>query len=153
MIYGNNRKRMNLPGGYFHLEEERSKTRVAGYGHGDHIKLKDEYGNVWLGSAVRSDDNSIVYRFRDGNGRTLTGVSDNVVVTLRDEKGKTWTAEMAIPMKYLAAKFDPKVSWRANFFRIEGEKELRFYSAWSPTYSPKPNFHVPSAFGTLVFQE
>ncbi len=70
-----------------------------------------------------------------------------------DDKAKTWTAEMAIPMKYLAAKFDPKVSWRANFFRIEGEKELRFYSAWSPTYSPKPNFHVPSAFGTLVFQE
>ena len=90
MIYGTKRKRSHLPGGYFHLEEEKSKTRVDGYGHGDHIKLKDEYGNVWHGSAVRSDDNSIMYRFRDGHGRTLTGVSDNVVITLRDEKGHTW---------------------------------------------------------------
>jgi alpha-galactosidase len=70
-----------------------------------------------------------------------------------DEKGKTWAAELAIPMKSLTGKFDPKSPWRANFFRIEGEKELRFYSAWSPTRSPKPNFHVPSAFGVLEFRE
>lgn len=70
-----------------------------------------------------------------------------------DEKAKLWTAELAIPMKCLTAQLDPKQSWRANFYRIEGEKEPRFYSAWSPTYSPKPNFHVPSAFGTLVFRE
>jgi|HubBroStandDraft_5_1064220.scaffolds.fasta_scaffold174079_2 hypothetical protein len=90
MIYSTKGKRTHVPGGYFHLEEEKTKTRVAGYGHGDHIKLKDEYGNVWFGSAVRNPDNSIVYRFRDGGGRTLSGVSDNVVVTLRDEKGRTW---------------------------------------------------------------
>ena len=90
MIYSSTRKRAHVPGGYFHLEEEKTKTRVAGYGHGDHIKLKDEYGNVWFGSAVRNPDNSIVYRFRDNSGRTLSGVSDNVVVTLRDEKGRTW---------------------------------------------------------------
>lgn len=70
-----------------------------------------------------------------------------------DEKSKVWTAEMALPMKYLITKFDSKLSWRVNFYRIEGETEPRFYSAWSPTYSPKPNFHVPSAFGTLVFRE
>lgn len=69
-----------------------------------------------------------------------------------DDKTKTWTAELAIPMKALTAKFDPKAPWRANFFRIEGEKEQRFYSAWSPTRSPKPNFHVPSAFGVLEFR-
>jgi alpha-galactosidase len=70
-----------------------------------------------------------------------------------DEKAKTWTAELAIPMKYLTTQFDPKRSWRANFYRIEGQTEPRFYSAWSPTFSPKPNFHVPSAFGTLEFHE
>jgi hypothetical protein len=84
------RRRNSLPGGFFHLEEEKTKTRVTGYGHGDHIKLKDEYGNVWMGSAERADDNTVVYRFRDGKGRSLTGVSDNVVVTLRDEHGSTW---------------------------------------------------------------
>jgi alpha-galactosidase len=70
-----------------------------------------------------------------------------------DEKAKTWTAELAIPMKYLTAQFDPKHPWRANFYRIEGDAEPRCYSAWSPTFSPKPNFHVPSAFGTLEFRE
>ena len=90
MIYTKNRTRTNVPGGFFHLEDEKTKTRVFGYGHGDLIKLKDEYGNVWRGSATRNPDNSIAYRFRDAKGRTLTGVSDNVVVTLRDDKGNTW---------------------------------------------------------------
>jgi alpha-galactosidase len=70
-----------------------------------------------------------------------------------DEKAKTWTAELAIPMKGLTKQFDPKKAWRANFYRIEGEEEPRFYSAWSPTSTPKPSFHVPERFGTLVFQE
>lgn len=89
-IYARQKLRSRIPGGFFHLEEERTKTRVSGYGHGDHITLKDEYGNEWLGSASRSDDNSVMYRFRSGSGRTLTGVSDGVVLTLRDEHGSTW---------------------------------------------------------------
>ena len=84
------RKLTKQPGGFFHLQEERTKTRVSGYGHGDYIKLKDEYGNIWLGSAETIADNSIVYRFRDGKGKTLTGISSGLVVTLRDEKGNTW---------------------------------------------------------------
>jgi hypothetical protein len=90
MIYTNQRKRRLIPGGFFHLEDERTKTRVFGYGHGDNIKLKDEYGNVWRGSAERHHDNSVVYRFRDLNGNALSGVSSGGTVILRDEKGNTW---------------------------------------------------------------
>jgi alpha-galactosidase len=68
-----------------------------------------------------------------------------------DEKGKTWTAELALPMKCLVARFDPEARWRANFFRVEGAAEPRFYSAWSPTKTEMPNFHVPEAFGELIF--
>jgi hypothetical protein len=89
-IYPRQRKRSQTPGGYFHLEEEKSKTRVQGYGHGDHIKLLDEYGNVWRGSAVRNADNTVVYRFRDAKGRSLSGVSEGSTITLRDERGTTW---------------------------------------------------------------
>jgi hypothetical protein len=32
---------------------------------------------------------------------------------------------------------------------MEG-KSPRKYLAWSPTRTPKPDFHVPSAFGRLV---
>jgi len=79
-----------------------------------------------------------------------SGLERRVVL---DSKANTWTADLAIPMKSLTPKFDPKQSWRVNFYRVEGEKEPRFYSAWSPTFSPQPNFHVPAAFGKLVFQE
>jgi alpha-galactosidase len=64
-----------------------------------------------------------------------------------------WTAELAVPMRSLTPEFDPKQSWRANFFRVEGKTEPRFYSAWSPTLTPAPNFHVPEAFGRLVFRD
>jgi hypothetical protein len=68
-----------------------------------------------------------------------------------DEQAKTWTAELAVPIRSLTARFDPHQVWRANFFRIEGPGEPRFYGAWSPTHSEKPNFHVPSAFVNLRF--
>jgi alpha-galactosidase len=77
-----------------------------------------------------------------------SGLQRQVVM---DEKSRWWTAQLAIPMKSLTAHFDPSVSWRSNFFRVEGQAEPRFYAAWSPTYSPSPNFHVPSAFGRLMF--
>jgi len=68
-----------------------------------------------------------------------------------DEQNKTWVAELALPMKSLTADFDPTKAWRVNFFRVEGVSEPRFYAAWRPTETPAPNFHVPEAFGKLVF--
>jgi len=70
-----------------------------------------------------------------------------------NEVEKTWTAELAIPMKALTPAFNAKNDWRVNFFRVEGSSEPRFYSAWSPTYTEEPSFHVPGAFGRLVFRE
>lgn len=72
---------------------------------------------------------------------------------LLDEKGHTWTAEVAIPMSALAVQFDPQAIWRVNFFRVEGQHEPRGYYAWQPTHTPQPNFHVPRAFGRMRFVE
>jgi alpha-galactosidase len=68
-----------------------------------------------------------------------------------DEAQKIWIAELAIPMKCLVARFDPADAWRVNFYRVEGAEEPRFYSAWRPTGTAVPNFHVPEAFGELIF--
>lgn len=68
-----------------------------------------------------------------------------------DEVQKIWVAELAIPMKCLVGRFDPAAAWRVNFYRVEGAEEPRFYSAWRPTGTAVPNFHVPEAFGELVF--
>jgi hypothetical protein len=73
--------------------------------------------------------------------------------TVIDRSGATWIAELAIPMKSLISHFDPAVPWRVNFFRVEGTVEPRFYSAWRPTGTSQPNFHVPEVFGRLVFGE
>jgi alpha-galactosidase len=70
-----------------------------------------------------------------------------------DEKRKIWTAELILPMKSLTEDFDPAKEWRVNFFRVEGASEPRFYSAWRPTGTAVPNFHVPDAFGTLIFEK
>ena len=72
---------------------------------------------------------------------------------VQDAMRRTWTAELAVPMRSLTPMFDPKRNWRANFFRVEGKVEPRFYSAWSPTLTAAPHFHVPEAFGHLVFQK
>ena len=71
---------------------------------------------------------------------------------MQDTTKKTWTAELAVPMRGLTLAFDSQKNWRANFYRVEGIKEPRFYSAWSPTMSEQPNFHVPTAFGNLRFR-
>ena len=86
--------------------------------------------------------------FSGGRKDLKSGLERSVV---RDEKSRTWTAELAIPMKSLTTKFDPAAIWRANFYRVEGRKEPRAYLAWQPTHTPQPNFHVPKAFGKLRF--
>jgi len=62
-----------------------------------------------------------------------------------------WVAELAIPMKCLARNFDRNADWRLNLFRIEGQGPDRFFSAWRPTQTERPDFHVPEVFGTLKF--
>ncbi len=41
--------------------------------------------------------------------------------------------------------------WRVNLFRCVGSSKHRGYLAWQPTHTEQPNFHVPEAFGWLVF--
>jgi alpha-galactosidase len=70
-----------------------------------------------------------------------------------DKDEKRWVAVVSLPIGSITAKFDATAKWRANFYRVEGETEPRFYSAWQPTNTPQPQFHVPEAFGWLAFAE
>ena len=88
--------------------------------------------------------------FPDGLRDLKSGLTRSVWL---DREKHRWAGELAIPMKALTEHFDPAAVWRANFYRVEGPKEPRFYSAWRPTGTPQPNFHVPSAFGKLRFEE
>jgi hypothetical protein len=88
--------------------------------------------------------------FPGGRSDLKSGLRRSVSV---NPEQRRWAAELSIPMRSLTAVFDPAVIWRANFFRVEGPKEPRFYSAWRPTGTPQPNFHVPKVFGELRFVE
>ena len=89
-IFKRKRVHTKMPGGYFTFEEESTTTRLYGYGHGDNIRLRDEYGNIWRGSADKGSDDSVRYTFRDANGNTITGVSDTFGIILRDGRGRTF---------------------------------------------------------------
>jgi alpha-galactosidase len=88
--------------------------------------------------------------FPGGMRHLKSGIQRSVCL---DEARQRWVAELAIPMRAITPNFNPSVAWRVNFYRIEGKQEPRFYSAWQPTKTPSPNFHVPEAFGTLLFEE
>ena len=94
MIYRKKRVHSSVPGGFFSLEEECSKARLHGSGYGEHIRLRDDYGNVWRGSAEKCADETVRYTFRDALGRTISGMASGCGVTLRDNRGKTWRGFM-----------------------------------------------------------
>jgi len=71
---------------------------------------------------------------------------------LVDSGAGVWSAELAIPFDCMTAAWNPEDVWSLNLFRIEGREPRRFYSAWQPTYTPQPNFHIPEAFGELHFK-
>jgi len=76
-----------------------------------------------------------------GNARARTSV---------DAGQRLWTAELAVPLTR-GPGAGPGLSdgWRLNLFRIEGQGDQRLFSAWHPTGTEQPNFHVPAAFGLL----
>jgi Carbohydrate-binding family 9 len=61
-----------------------------------------------------------------------------------------WIVWLAIPFRVIGEGPD----FRANFYRIDRpfqnkEDGRGEFSAWSPTLTPRPNFHRPDRFGTL----
>jgi len=60
---------------------------------------------------------------------------------------------MAIKIPFASLGKTPKAGdvWLGNLFRCVGKDPTRGYLSWRPTKTPKPNFHVPSAFGEFHF--
>jgi alpha-galactosidase len=105
-----------------------------------YLEFEVSPNGMWIDLAISPDGK------RDPGSRMKSRVK-------LDESGKIWNAEIALPMRSITEHFDPSSEWRVNFFRVEGATEPRFYSAWRPTFTPQPNFHVPEAFGKLRFRK
>lgn len=89
MIYKRRRVRSSAPGGYYRFESGNGRG-MFGSGDSDFIRLRDEFGNEWRGSAEQQPDNTVRYRFRDSYGNIISGISDREGIILRDEHGNVW---------------------------------------------------------------
>ena len=58
---------------------------------------------------------------------------------------------MTIPWSASIPKPNREDLWLVNLFRCVGPEAPDRYLAWRPTRTPEPNFHVPEAFGSLLF--
>jgi hypothetical protein len=83
------------------------------------------------------------------NGTSDEKFSSNAEIkTTVDRVGHKAVIEVALRAPELIAALRPNVQLPMGLFRMEG-KAPRQFLAWSPTRTPRPNFHVPDAFGTL----
>lgn len=69
----------------------------------------------------------------------------------------TWTLEYKIPLttleRYSSITRPTKgMKWKANFCKIAENSSNPHYMTWSPITAPKPNFHMPQFFGTIIFE-
>ncbi len=75
---------------------------------------------------------------------------------VREDEG-LWLTALRIPFEPMLKKEAqadrprPGSTWRLNLFRAAGSEPGRLYFCWRPTLTPDPDFHVPRAFGTLLF--
>jgi hypothetical protein len=94
----------------------------------------------WVDLAInlRSNERDTDQKFHSGM-TTAARISDNRLTII-----------IRIPWSDSISKPERGDEWRINLFRCIGTGNQR-YLAWQPTYTPEPNFHVPDAFGWLVF--
>ena len=83
-------------------------------------------------------------------GITIDGTLNNDADTDRQ-----WILEAAIPLANFAGvarHIPPRPGdvWRLNLNRLGGRTNPQ-YSQWSPSRTPKPQFHAPADFGRVVF--
>jgi hypothetical protein len=92
---------------------------------------------------------------------SATGVriATKIAGTLNDDsdEDRHWVLEAAIPLENYTkalkiAQPKPGDMWRVNLNRLGGKTNTQ-HSQWSPGNTPRPAFHVPERFGTMIFSE
>ena len=71
--------------------------------------------------------------------------------TSRDAANHRAVIEVAITAPEISQVLRAGATLPIGLYRMEGKKPRQYLAAF-PTNTPKPNFHVPSAFGSLVLQ-
>jgi uncharacterized protein (DUF362 family) len=69
--------------------------------------------------------------------------------TQRDEAKQRAIIEVAIEAPDVRAALAPGAGLPLGLYRMEGQNKRQYLAAF-PTHTPRPSFHVPEAFGTLI---
>jgi hypothetical protein len=91
-------------------------------------------------------------QLRAGERETLWEFQSGMTAASRISAGQIIIA-MRVPWDALGHVPKTGERWRANLFRCVGAGDERGYLAWRPTLTPRPNFHVPQAFGEIKFKD
>jgi hypothetical protein len=123
-------------------------------------KPSQEHTYIGLEMNVRA----VLYDYLDSAGRyvfrrfNLQGVKLATWIdgTLNEsgDRDRGWSLEVAIPwanFEELSKRPEPGTVWKANLNRWDGTAPARRLSMWSDPLVARPNPHVPSRFGELVF--
>ena len=96
----------------------------------------------WIDLAVylKSGQRETEWDFDSGMTTTARVGKDQIIIAMRIP----WSDRIHKPQR--------GERWRVNLFRCVGSSKDRGYLAWQPTHTEQPNFHVPEAFGWLVFE-
>ncbi|HEX8792848.1 MAG TPA: DUF362 domain-containing protein [Polyangiaceae bacterium] len=78
--------------------------------------------------------------------------SDAHIATTQDPAAHTAVIEAELTSPDLVKSLVPGAHLPLGLYRMEGTAPSRQYLAWSSPRTPKPDFHVPEAFGTLVVE-
>ena len=85
-----------------------------------------------------------------GKRRSDWQFSSRMTTAARIENDRV-TMAMRIPWSNRLPAPQRDERWRANLFRCVTKDQKLRYLLWQPTRTPQPFFHVPQAFGWLVF--
>jgi len=92
----------------------------------------------------------LVMEVRNGERITDIHYKSEMLASARIERDRV-IAAMKIPWTAFGQVPTEADVWAGNIFRCVGTGPERGYLAWNPTKTAKPDFHVPSAFGELLF--
>ncbi|WP_155907627.1 carbohydrate-binding family 9-like protein [Lunatimonas lonarensis] len=72
-------------------------------------------------------------------------------------KDTVWTIEYKVPLAMLSEHGKvttpaPGVKWKANFYKTGSRTGNPHYFTWNVVDNPRPDFHLPQYFGTLIFE-
>jgi hypothetical protein len=96
----------------------------------------------WLDLEIlwKPDERETGWDYRSGMETAARVIGDGVTIVIR----VPWSAFGRVPRQ--------GERWRVNFFRCSGIDPTRGYVTWRPTRTPEPTFHLPQAFGELIFK-